>query len=803
VPTEVLPLADVLKQVEVAPEPATGLRATRDLIRELTTPPPLQPTIACPRPGRAPITVGPNSKVGSGARLKAKAASTALGIVGGLVGGGGGGGGKGGPPLMRCRIKDAETTVFTHPESGLAIRVGAKQVGDNVTVFAGIDNAPDAGTFQSTFLQDPGGQVLAPADVGICDLWGEWSLTVSWTRSTYVDGELIKRESGGWAKEGLFSIPGVLSPVDQPDGLWRRLGFSNASHGARQVGAVFPLSAAELAKSPLDFVVHVTRPSEDPVTTVPFVLRMRSTPAGITFEEVQEACDPRPLEPTVVAPRPVLVTLLRDPAQMAPDELPRCPMGDPCTERELRFQRTLDLRRHFEEEFGARTEECAALQAALNAAQKALSDAEAALPAAGALSAEESWIMDAETGRRIDSRDLRLRRSASQKAWQRYKAGEITASELEAEWARLGEDKALDELRKADEQRRIEKLEAAEKLRDAARAARDEAQQRHEAKEEVKGRLRAAIGELDRAADEQFEKLLDCKKGGCEPQPPPSPAAGPTVAGDPRPEPTGTTPPELPPASGTPTQQEDPCYCGPDMAGAMADAANRLQERMTKLPDSEKGAYDGPWFLNRNGDSYDSPPAAIVRPTADPAAKLEDSYICPSPKCTVFKTKTTGRLCGYCLPFHMFNEINASFIAHGVGVHPLVFMAGANARELNQYGSFEGNAPTVAYTIGIALQNLADDGTPITPVSLCDTVRDVMESRTPVHNKSRGFIPDFEFGMVSMWDLVLAEYPHLKDCKECPDPRPGRFIKDFSRNLWTLEDGTKVGQEYELPADSR
>ncbi len=246
----------------------------------------------CPMPA-LPIVVGPNGKVGSGARTREKALNTAVGMLGGLIGGGGGGGGGGandGPQLVRCSIKDSEMTVFSDPETGVSLSVGARRVGDSVVVFAGVGKSPDSGTFQTAYLQNGEGEQEGPRKVGICELWGEWSLTVSWTRETYVNDQLVSRQEGGWSKSGDFHIPGVLTSEAAPDGLWRRLGFSNASHGARKVALTYGLPSGG---DPILVVIHVTRPGQDPVTTTPFSLMMREMPDGrFAFEKAHEDCPP-------------------------------------------------------------------------------------------------------------------------------------------------------------------------------------------------------------------------------------------------------------------------------------------------------------------------------------------------------------------------------------------------------------------------------------------------------------------------------------------------------------------------------
>ncbi|MEN3976670.1 hypothetical protein [Emcibacter sp. SYSU 3D8] len=243
----------------------------------------------CPKKPQ-PIIVGSNGKVGSGARAKAKAISTLSGLAGGLLGGGGGskGKGKGGPPLVKCKIKNKEMTVFTDPGTGISLKVGAKQAGDSVNVIAEVSKSRDNGTFQTAYMNPPGESPQAPQEVGICGLWGEWSLSVSWTKTTYVDGQKVSEESGGYSRAGNFNIPGTVSSDQAPAGLWKQLGFSNASHGAREILMRYRPPAALDAGQPVNMVIHVTRPGEDPVTTVPFNLLMTRTPKGFMFQQAPD-----------------------------------------------------------------------------------------------------------------------------------------------------------------------------------------------------------------------------------------------------------------------------------------------------------------------------------------------------------------------------------------------------------------------------------------------------------------------------------------------------------------------------------
>jgi hypothetical protein len=253
-----------------------------------------------PKTPRKPIVVGPNNRVGSGAQLTKKLGGMLVGGLLGAAGVGGGGGGGGGPQLYTCRIKDSEMTLFTHP-SGLALRVGAKRgKGDTVNIFADIAKSPDKGTFQAALLETPdGGKVQSPSDAGPCDLWGDWQLTVSWTKTTYVDGQMVSQESGGWSEGGKFSLPGMLTKSG-PQPMWASMGFSSASHGARKAFMKFSVPQGG---GPLTFVTYITQPGGDPVMAVPFVMTMAETAPGVfTFTEGEAKPDcPEPLTGTTVS----------------------------------------------------------------------------------------------------------------------------------------------------------------------------------------------------------------------------------------------------------------------------------------------------------------------------------------------------------------------------------------------------------------------------------------------------------------------------------------------------------------------
>ena len=222
--------------------------------------------------------------------------------------------------------------MFDDPVTGVSLKVGAKRAkGGKLVIFSGIARSPDKGTFQTAFLERPStGETMAPSDVGPCDLWGEWKLTVSWTKDTHVNGEHVDHQEGGWSETGRFSSPGSLSKVDAPDGLWKRMGFSNASNGAREIGMIFDVAPGN---GPLTFVIHVPRPKGDPVMTVPFVLTLTEGPGGkIAFTRAE---DP-PCPPETRLASTVVSTDAGPPGTGQPAEPPATttrPPATPSTER--------------------------------------------------------------------------------------------------------------------------------------------------------------------------------------------------------------------------------------------------------------------------------------------------------------------------------------------------------------------------------------------------------------------------------------------------------------------------------------
>jgi hypothetical protein len=236
------------------------------------------------RQARQPVVVGANDEVGSGARRRERATGAAGGMLRGALGLGGSSrrSRDDGPDVVRCRFNRREVSQFENANADTRVSMAGQRGRNGVQLFAEIERSADSGTFQAAVLQNQHGQLLEPSNVRICDLYGEGGLTVSWSNTSYRNGRQVSHESGGWSNPEFFSIPGLGSEgADQPGGMWRQLGFDNASHGARHVELSFDISAEQIRRDGAVLLLHLTRPGDDPVVTTPFVLMLEETSNGL------------------------------------------------------------------------------------------------------------------------------------------------------------------------------------------------------------------------------------------------------------------------------------------------------------------------------------------------------------------------------------------------------------------------------------------------------------------------------------------------------------------------------------------
>lgn len=223
----------------------------------------------------APIAVGPRASVGTDTAGE----KVAKGVMGGLLGGVLGGSGDGNrasdrPDTKRDPTRKLDFVPIETKAERLETAARAQWTEDGLLISARVDESPDKGTFQAVFLQTCDGRRLYPARYEIYKLWGESSVSVSWSQTSTVDGEVVSHEGGGWSDQWSHNLDAAMTAADigharQP-ATWHQLGFNRAFGGARQLGAYFNLSPAELSElGETSLFVHTTLPAHEPVSTAP------------------------------------------------------------------------------------------------------------------------------------------------------------------------------------------------------------------------------------------------------------------------------------------------------------------------------------------------------------------------------------------------------------------------------------------------------------------------------------------------------------------------------------------------------
>ena len=183
--------------------------------------------------------------------------------------------------------------------------------------------------------------------IEIYKIWSEAKLTVSWTKTTFVNGQQTSQESGGWTESWILDSD-ILSRRT-PDGLpempaiWKQLGYARSHAGVRHIGTYFNLTAEQLAeKGRVAAFAHITRPELDPVVTAPFsamltpgsgeVVNVASTTGGANAAELadwnEQCVDARPLVLVLplaeVAPEPDGEQQPADEPDEPAEDLPTC-----------------------------------------------------------------------------------------------------------------------------------------------------------------------------------------------------------------------------------------------------------------------------------------------------------------------------------------------------------------------------------------------------------------------------------------------------------------------------------------------
>lgn len=253
-----------------------------------------------------PLDMG--DAAGWGEQMAGKVASAAVGqLLGGLMGGGGGGKKK--PVLDRDQIKKKYKAKFEDDLTKTRLSLGGQFFQDGLLLSSRVDKSKGKATFHTMFLERPDCTRIFPVRQLSYGLWGEWSLSVSVTKTTrtYQDGKLVNESvsKSGWSKAGTFDFTNSMNIViDDPVSnelklvldpavaylnqlknqigtpMWQEMGYGEPMKGLRSVGAVFDVDPGDISPDTIA-VIHVTRVEKGRYTTVGFPFNMAVDSSGI------------------------------------------------------------------------------------------------------------------------------------------------------------------------------------------------------------------------------------------------------------------------------------------------------------------------------------------------------------------------------------------------------------------------------------------------------------------------------------------------------------------------------------------
>ena len=286
--------------------------------------PPLVTEPCGPQLAAAPMVIGSEDSFakmgglikGAGMGLFGKMLSQASG---GVVSTGGGKSDK--PDMYKDPIaKKYKTKLKKHRQSGATLRMGAVLGRDEIHISTRLDKAKNKGTVHNIYLERVDCRRIYPYDEWLYEIWGKWSLSVSWskTTSTTSNGKRTEStESGGFSAQGesLADLVAATMPMaeelknvapehqeeisnyqstlrkEMESPTWKRLGFGAPTSGARAMGARFRLSQADieaLLAGEMIAVLHITGQKGKFFQTAGIPLAMRpSKDAYFTFENIE------------------------------------------------------------------------------------------------------------------------------------------------------------------------------------------------------------------------------------------------------------------------------------------------------------------------------------------------------------------------------------------------------------------------------------------------------------------------------------------------------------------------------------
>jgi hypothetical protein len=197
-------------------------------------------------------------------------------------------------------------TVLTSKDGKTKINLaGAIENGKPYFVM-GVRESPGNGAPHLILLQDKNCNVMRPSETSVTEIWeawGGWRITVSWTKSYYQDGQLVKQEKGGWSTPWHIFRAQIKDPSEIP-GIWKDFN-SKPFEGIREVMSSFE-PPPEIPFIPADWnlITHATTDAgNNQLVTAPFVTGLGTDQNNnLTFQQRDRtACESAPPTPSLAS----------------------------------------------------------------------------------------------------------------------------------------------------------------------------------------------------------------------------------------------------------------------------------------------------------------------------------------------------------------------------------------------------------------------------------------------------------------------------------------------------------------------
>jgi len=209
-----------------------------------------------------------------------------LGMGGGGFGMGAFGGGKRGTSMIKKPRGPWQP--FTSGNSGIELRgwiyhPRSKKKKPEIRIGLRVKDSPDQGAPHRMILQHQSGRLIMPTSYMVFEIWAHWKLTITVTKESYVNGELVSRSvtrsSYSW-KELMERYATIL----ELPAIWEKLGGDKpkAFGKFRGVLAQFPLPE-NFNPAEWSLVSHITskaKISEIPASTLNMVIDQRKKPTA-------------------------------------------------------------------------------------------------------------------------------------------------------------------------------------------------------------------------------------------------------------------------------------------------------------------------------------------------------------------------------------------------------------------------------------------------------------------------------------------------------------------------------------------